>query len=94
MYRSAMATFDSHLYAFVNGDLLLGNGMLSTIEAIVKDKALMAKPLMGLINRINVDFYHTKRSGKLRIKNKESDFTTKHSSLQKINELCATNLSI
>ncbi|KAK3741514.1 hypothetical protein RRG08_018131 [Elysia crispata] len=64
MYRSAMATFDSHLYAFVNGDLLLGNGMLSTIEAIVKDKALMAKPLMGLINRINVDFYHTKSDGK------------------------------
>ncbi|GFR94079.1 hypothetical protein ElyMa_002659400 [Elysia marginata] len=61
MFRSAMANFDSHLYAYVNGDLLLGNGLLSTIEAIVKNKELMGKPLLGLINRINVDFYHKKR---------------------------------
>ncbi|GFO22806.1 hypothetical protein PoB_004931100 [Plakobranchus ocellatus] len=61
MFRAAMKAFDSHLYAYANGDLLLGNGMLSTVEAIVSNKELMGKPLLGLINRINVDFYNTKR---------------------------------
>ena len=56
-----MANYDSQLYAFVNGDLLLGNGMLSTVEALVNNKILMEKPLLGLINRINVDFYNIKR---------------------------------
>ncbi|XP_012938527.1 uncharacterized protein LOC106011901 [Aplysia californica] len=56
MFRVAMATYNASLFGFVNGDLLMSDGLATTVQALLDRSDVMSHPLLAVFRRINVEF--------------------------------------
>ncbi|KAK7476530.1 hypothetical protein BaRGS_00032210, partial [Batillaria attramentaria] len=57
MFLAAMAKYpQTQLFGFVNGDLLLGTGLLVTMETVSRERKMREGPVLLILRRYNLDF--------------------------------------
>ena len=56
MYIEAMKKYNATFYGYSNADMVYDDGLIPTLNALLKNKSLIAKPLLITGTRIDLDF--------------------------------------